>query len=161
MRPDLPVLVRTADERDLPRLIAAGAAEVVPDAQEASLVLGSHALLLLGVPLNRVMRRAREARSKRYRLLRGFFKGGSDEPEESDADSARMRSVLIENGAFAVGQSLEELVLRDVEVSAIRRHGIRGLEPDPETRLQEGDVVILLGTPSAVSAAEARLLQGV
>lgn len=160
LRPDLPVLVRTEDERDLPRLITAGAAEVVADAQEASLVLGSHALLLLGIPLNRVMRRAREARSTRYRLLRGFFKGGSDEPEESDADSARMRSVLIEPGAFAVGQSLEALVLQDVEVSAIRRHGIRGLEPDPETRLQEGDVVILLGTPSAVSAAEAKLLQG-
>ena len=161
LRPDLPVLVRTEDERDLPRLVAAGAAEVVPDAQEASLMLGSHALLLMGVPLNRVMRRARDARNARYRLLRGFFKGMSDQPEEADAESARMCSVLIEPGAFATGQSLEELALQDVEVSAIRRHGIRGLEPGPETRLQEGDVVVLLGRPNAVAAAEGRLLQGV
>ena len=161
LRPDLPVLVRTEDERDMPRLVAAGAAEVVPDALEASLMLGSHALLLLGVPMNRVMRRARDARSTRYRLLRGFFKGVSDEPEESDADSARMVSVLIEPAAFGIGQTLEALALRDVEVSAIRRHGIRGLEPGPETRLQEGDVVVLLGTPTAVSAAEAKLLQGI
>ena len=161
LRPDLPVLVRTEDERDMPRLVAAGAAEVVPDALEASLMLGSHALLLLGVPMNRVMRRARDARSTRYRLLRGFFKGMSDESEESDADSARMNSVLIETGAFAIGQSLEALALRDVEVSAIRRHGIRGLEPGPETRLQEGDVVVLLGTPAAISVAEAKLLQGI
>jgi CPA2 family monovalent cation:H+ antiporter-2 len=161
LRPDLPVLVRTEDERDLPRLVAAGAAEVVPDAQEASLMLGSHALLLMGVPLNRVMRRARDARNARYRLLRGFFKGMSDQPEETDAESARMFSVMIEPGAFAVGQSLEDLALLEVEVSAIRRHGIRGLEPGPETRIQEGDVVVLLGSPNAVSAAEARLLQGV
>ena len=119
------------------------------------------ALLLLGVPLNRVMRRARDARSTRYRLLRGFFKGVSDEPEEADADSARMSSVLIEPGAFAIGQSLEDLALSDVEVSAIRRHGIRGLEPGPETRLQVGDVVVLLGTPGAIGAAEAKLLQGI
>ena len=161
LRPDLPVLVRTEDERDLSRLVAAGAAEVVPDAQEASLMLGSHALLLMGVPLNRVMRRARDARNARYRLLRGFFKGMSDQPEETDAESARMYSVMMESGAFAVGQSLEELALQDVEVSAIRRHGIRGLEPGPETRLQEGDVVVLLGRPNAVAAAEGRLLQGV
>ena len=161
LRPELPVLVRTEDERDLSRLVAAGAAEVVPDAQEASLMLGSHALLLMGVPLNRVMRRARDARNARYRLLRGFFKGMSDQPEETDAESARMYSVMMEPGAFAVGQSLEELALQDVEVSAIRRHGIRGLEPGPETRLQEGDVVVLLGRPNAVAAAEGRLLQGV
>ncbi len=161
LRPDLPVLVRTEDERDLSRLVAAGAAEVVPDAQEASLMLGSHALLLMGVPLNRVMRRARDARNARYRLLRGFFKGMSDQPEETDAESARMYSVMMEPGAFAVGQSLEELALQDVEVSAIRRHGIRGLEPGPETRLQVGDVVVLLGRPNAVAAAEGRLLQGV
>ena len=161
LRPDLPVLVRTEDERELPRLVAAGAAEVVPDAQEASLMLGSHALLLMGVPLNRVMRRARDARNARYRLLRGFFKGMSDQPEEADAESARMSSVLIEPGAFGIGQSLAELALIDVEVSAIRRHGIRGLEPGPETRLQEGDVVVLLGSPNAISAAEAKLLQGV
>jgi CPA2 family monovalent cation:H+ antiporter-2 len=161
LRPDLPVLVRTEDERELPRLVAAGAAEVVPDAQEASLMLGSHALLLMGVPLNRVMRRARDARNARYRLLRGFFKGMSDQPEEADAESARMSSVLIEPGAFGIGQSLSDLALVDVEVSAIRRHGIRGLEPGPETRLQEGDVVVLLGSPNAISAAEAKLLQGV
>ena len=124
-------------------------------------MLGSHALLLLGVPLNRVMRRARDARSTRYRLLRGFFKGMSDDSEELDADSARMSSVLIEPGAYAIGRSLEELELRDVEISAIRRHGIRGLEPGPETRLQAGDVVILLGAPTASAAAEAKLLQGI
>ncbi len=50
-RPDVPVVVRTADEVDLERLQEAGAAEVVPEAVESSLMLASHALALLGVPL--------------------------------------------------------------------------------------------------------------
>lgn len=45
------------------------------------------------------------------------------------------------------------------EISAIRRCGIRSIEPMPETRLEEGDVIVVLGEPGAVMAAEQRLLQ--
>jgi len=55
LRPDMPVIVRTRDEGDLDRLLAAGATEVVPDTFESSLMLASHALVLLGVPLRRVL----------------------------------------------------------------------------------------------------------
>jgi len=33
------------------------------------------------------------------------------------------------------------------------------MEPSPETRLDEGDVVVVLGEPGAVAAAEDRLLK--
>jgi CPA2 family monovalent cation:H+ antiporter-2 len=38
-------------------------------------MLASHALVLLGVPLNRVLKRIRQTRSQRYSLLRGFYRG--------------------------------------------------------------------------------------
>jgi len=160
LRPDLPVVVRTGDERDLGRLSKAGAAEVVPETLEASLMLASHALVLVGVPLNRVLKRIRQARSQRYRLLRGFFHGMSDRDEDEDSQP-RLHSVWLTPGAAAVGQTLAELDLEVLgcEVSAIRRRGIRAVEPAPETRLEEGDVVVVLGDPEAVSAAELRLLQ--
>ena len=47
-----------------------------------------------------------------------------------------------------------------VEVTAVRRRNIRALEPAPEIRFGAGDVVVLLGKPSALTAAEERLLQG-
>jgi CPA2 family monovalent cation:H+ antiporter-2 len=47
-----------------------------------------------------------------------------------------------------------------VEVTAIRRRGIRGLEPSPEMHLMAGDVVVLLGVAEDLAAAEVRLLQG-
>ena len=160
VRPDLPVVVRTSDERDLARLSKAGAAEVVPETLEASLMLASHALVLVGVPINRVLKRVRQARSQRYRLLRGFFHGLSDSDEDDEYQS-RLHSVWLAPGAAAIGQTLAQLDMESFgcEVSAIRRRGIRAVEPAPETLLQEGDVVVVLGDPEAVSAAEQRLLQ--
>ncbi len=162
LRPDLPVVVRTADERDMERLTRAGAAEVVPEALEASLMLASHALVLVGVPLNRVLKRVRQTRSQRYSLLRGFYRGMSDRDyDEEDEHQPRLHSVLLVPGAAAIGQTLGRLNLDALgcEVSAIRRRGIRALEPALETRLEEGDVVVVLGLPEVVTAAEQRLLQ--
>ena len=44
-----------------------------------------------------------------------------------------------------------------VEVTAIRRHGIRGVEPDPDTKLRASDIVVLRGLPEALQQAEERL----
>ena len=69
--------------------------------------------------------------------------------------------MLLGAGSAAIGRTLDQLNLDQLgcEVSAIRRRGIRAVEPAPETRLEEGDVVVLLGDPEAVTAAEERLLQ--
>jgi len=160
MRPDVPVVIRTLDERDMGRLIKAGAAEVVPESLEASLMLASHALVLVGVPLNRVLRRIRDARTQRYKLLRGFFHGLSDR-EEEEGEQPRLHSVWLAPGAAGIGRTLAELDLDRLgcEVSAIRRRGIRALEPVPETRLREGDVVVLLGQPEGLAKGEERLLR--
>ncbi|PKO37350.1 MAG: potassium transporter [Betaproteobacteria bacterium HGW-Betaproteobacteria-6] len=162
-RPDLPVVVRTFDERDMDRLTRAGAAEVVPEALEASLMLASHALVLVGVPINRVLKRIRQTRSQRYSLLRGFYRGVSDrDHDDDDEHHPRLHSVLLATGSAGIGQTLDNLNLDELgcEVSAIRRRGIRALEPAPETRLEDGDVVVVLGMPEVVSAAEERLLRG-
>ncbi len=50
----LPVIVRTVDDSDLGKLIAAGATEVIPEIVEDSLILASHTLVLMGVPMRRV-----------------------------------------------------------------------------------------------------------
>lgn len=160
IRPDLPVVVRTVDEKDMAKLAKAGAAEVVPEMLEASLMLASHALALVGIPMNRVLKRIRQVRTQRYRLLRGFYRGLSDRDEDEDRQP-RLHSIWLTPGAAGIGRKLSELNLDQLgcEVSAIRRRGIRALEPAPETALAEGDVVVLLGEPAAVAAAEDRLLK--
>ncbi len=163
MRPGLPVVVRTLDDTDIERLKNAGAAEVVAEIMEGSLMLASTALMLMGVPLSRVLRRIREMREQRYSLFRGFFRGITDEAENmEDADQPRLHSMMIVPGAVAIGRTLGEIGLESlrVEVTAVRRRNIRGVAPEPATRVEEGDVLVLLGTQGDLAAAEIRLIQG-
>jgi CPA2 family monovalent cation:H+ antiporter-2 len=163
-RPDVPVVVRTADEIDLEKLQAAGAAEVVPESVESSLMLASHALALVGIPLPRILKRIREIRAERYHLLRGIYRGGEHLHEETleERQQVRLHSVPLEAGAYGIGKSLAELRLKElgVEITAVRRQRIRVVDPVAETRLELEDVLVLLGTPSQIASAETRLLKG-
>lgn len=161
MRPDMPVIVRTMDDADLDHLKLAGATEVVPESLEGSLMIGSHLLLLLGVPVSHMLRHVREVRRDRYRMLRGFFHG-EDAFEEGapDAYRERLQSVVLPQAAFAVDRTLAELTLDQVgaTVTSIRHGGIRKPQPESATRLRGGDVVVLYGTPEALERAEKVLL---
>ena len=75
----VPILVRTRDDSQLAELKAAGASEVVPELLESSLMLASHALIMLGLPAHQVQERADQIRHDRYRLLHGFYPGTDDE----------------------------------------------------------------------------------
>lgn len=161
--PQLPVIVRTVDDSQMEALREAGAAEVVPEILEGSLMLASHALMLMGVPLTRVVKRIRLFREERYKLFKGFFRGVTDAEDESlEKNQPRLHSVPITASAYAVGKRLVDLELQDhnVEIKSLRRRNIKSLEPTSETVFEEGDVVVLLGTPEFLLGAEKALLTG-
>lgn len=161
--PGVPVVVRAADEKDFDLLLNAGAAEVVPETLESSIMLASHALIHAGVPINRVLKRIRATRVARYRTLRGFFHGESDlDDTDRDSDEPRLRSVSLTEGAFAIGKTLGELAIGDagVEVTSIRRRDIKTQEISAGTRFEANDVVVLLGVPASLATAEELLLKG-
>jgi CPA2 family monovalent cation:H+ antiporter-2 len=162
LRPGLPVVVRTKDDTDIDRLKEAGAAEVVAEIMETSLMLASTTLMLLGLPLNRVLGVIRETREQRYTLFRGFFRGVTDAEGDDEADQSRLHTVAIAHGAAAIGRTLGEIDLGRlrVQVTAVRRRNIRGVAPEPTTRIEEGDVLVLLGAERDLAAAEIRLMQG-
>ena len=78
---EVPILVRTRDDSKLAELKAAGATEVVPELLESSLMLASHALIMLGLSEKAVQRRVDEVRHNRYHLLEGCFE--STDPREA------------------------------------------------------------------------------
>jgi monovalent cation:H+ antiporter-2, CPA2 family len=163
LRPGLPVVVRTRDDTDIHRLRQAGAAEVVSEIMEGSLMLASATLMLLGVPLNRVLLQIRETRESRYSLFRGFFRGITDEADMDDrAAQLRLHSVTLAEGAAAIGKTVGELELETlrVEVTAVRRRNARTFTPEPGIRVEEGDVLVLLGVEEDLAAAEMKLMQG-
>ncbi|MBC3346828.1 MULTISPECIES: monovalent cation:proton antiporter-2 (CPA2) family protein [Pseudomonas] len=78
LNPQVPILVRTRDDSQLAELQAAGASEVVPELLESSLMLASHALIMLGLPNQQVQQHVDQVRHDRYRLLHGFYPGNQD-----------------------------------------------------------------------------------
>jgi K+:H+ antiporter len=161
LNPTVPVIVRAREERDIEKLTAAGASEVVPEAFESGLMLASHTLVWIGVPLARVMRRMRKVRDQHYGLLRGLYHGVGDQPDVGE--EARLHAVTLGAGAHAVGRDLEALGFAEigVQVKAVRRPGAaRNLAPADVGGLEAGDVVILLGPPASLALAETRLMQG-
>ena len=159
--PQVPVIVRTQDDRDLERLQAAGAAEVVPEAIEGSLMLASHALALVGVPMRRVIRVVQEQRDARYNLLRGYFHGADDDNAD-EIDHERLNSFTLTEGARAIGQPLALMALNalDVRVASLRRSDGQVARAAEDTLLADGDTLVLSGKPAALALAIDRLQKG-
>ena len=123
--PQVPVIVRTQDDLDLETLRAAGATEVVPETLEGSLMLASHALALVGVPMRRVIRIVQDQRDARYSLLRGYFHGADDDTDELH-DQERLATVTLPLGAERPGP-------RAQPAAPARPRRARG-EPAPQQR---------------------------
>ena len=157
--PKVPVIVRTVDDRDLERLKAGGATEVVPEAIEGSLMLASHALALVGVPLRRVIRVVQDQRDVRYDLLRGYFRGADDDTAD-ELEHERLCTVTLPSGIASVGRALDILALRKagVRVVSLRRSDGKTLKSVQNALLEGGDTLVLSGKPEALAIAEQVLL---
>jgi CPA2 family monovalent cation:H+ antiporter-2 len=166
-RPGLSVVVRTADDSHVETLKQAGATEVVAEVLEGSVMLASQALLLSGVPFNRVIRRIQENRARRYSVFRGQFHTADDRVDEvTDSLQASLHSVILGAQNFAVNKTLDELDLGGLQVvvNAVRRSGTPGnqmiSQPSGDIVLRAGDVLMLLGQQEALQEAEQRLRDG-
>ena len=158
--PHVPVVVRTVDDADIDRLRAAGATEVVPEAIEGSLMLAGHALALVGVPMQRVIRITRDARDARYSLLRGYFHGADDDTLE-ELHQARLRSVTLPPAGRCVGRTLGSLALAELGLSVVSARRASGgvLAPDLGYVLAGGDTLVLSGLPEPLARVEAMLVR--
>jgi monovalent cation:H+ antiporter-2, CPA2 family len=159
--PQVPVIVRTQDDHSLERLQAAGATEVVPEAIEGSLMLASHALALVGVPMRRVIRIVQDQRDARYNLLRGFFHGADDNSVD-ELQHERLSTVTLPPFAKSVSRPLSSFALETlgVRVLSLRRSHGAAHDVDADTLLESGDTLVLSGKADTLALAEQRLLRG-
>ena len=82
--------------------------------------------------------------------------------DEADSLQPRFHSILLRDADAAVGQRLGELQLEElnVEINGVRRHNVLGSQPSADMLLRAGDVLLLLGQPMMLEAAEKRLREG-
>jgi len=159
--PQVPVIVRTQDDHDLEALRKAGATEVVPEAIEGSLMLASHALALVGVPMRRVIRIVRDQRDARYNLLRGYFHGADDDSGD-ELNQDRLSTLTLPFGAKIVGKSLSELapLAAGVRIVSLRRSAGQVKLVAQDLLIEDGDTLVLSGKAEMLALAEQRLLKG-
>ena len=146
--------MRTVDDSEIDKLMEAGATEVVPEVLEGSLMLASHSLLVLGVPLNRVLKRIRAVREERYGLFRGFFHGATDTADAAENVQARLHTVVLPDRAWAVGHTLAEIEPRQRRRDHRRAPARRALAA-PRRRIggsRRATCVVLLGRPEELDA---------
>jgi CPA2 family monovalent cation:H+ antiporter-2 len=159
--PQVPVIVRTQDDLSLEVLQAAGATEVVPETIEGSLMLASHALALVGVPMRRVIRIVQDQRDARYNLLRGFFRGTDDDTVD-ELQYERLATFTLPLGAKAAGRTLDFFALHalEVQVVSLRHSNGKTGSVQGDAVLEAGDTLVLSGKAEALAVAEQKLLKG-
>lgn len=159
--PQVPVIVRTQDDLNLKQLQEAGATEVVPEAIEGSLMLASHALALVGVPMRKVIRIVQDQRDARYNLLRGYFHG-ADDNSLNELHHERLSTVTLPAVGKSPGKTLGSLDLQalNVRVVSLRRSNGKTVEVNDASGLEPGDTLVLSGQVESLALAEKRLLKG-
>lgn len=161
---DIPVLVRTADDRHLEKLEQAGATDVISDKLESSLMLASHMLILLGTKPETARAQVWEVKTNRYKLLQSHYLGEEDHQhiESSLEDKTNLHAVELTEGAYAVGKTIEEFMIEKmpIQVASFSRNGYKSDGPSPDVKLKAGDILVLMGSLEELYMAEEKLLQG-
>lgn len=163
LNPEAYIIVRSRDDTRLTQLQHAGASMVVPDTLEASLMLISHVLSRSGIPIRRILARLDKERRNHYGDMHGFFQGsGTDMTSEAVDKLEFLRALTLPENAWVNGKQIGELdwEKHQVQLKALRRDDEEYSDPDPDTQLQSQDVVLLIGKPRYVEAAERWLLEG-
>lgn len=159
----IPIIVRSQDESDSNLFYEKGATEVIPEFLEASLMMASHILLMMNIPVKDVYRWIEESRHQRYDLLRMVFPGQESHlRDENETLREGLHVVVLGNDSYAVGKKIDELALEKLKfkITTIRRGKKRLIDPKPGAELKAGDIVVLYGEHAQVEHAETVLLIG-
>ncbi len=159
LSPELDVVVRATNDKNIEMLYQLGAREVVQPEFEASIEMATYVLTDLGFSPVIVQREMQEIRDRHYFDLR---------PEESAAEVSRHLQQVTSDfnrkwyplpvASPLIGMTLEEADMRyltGVSLMAIRRaDGIEIDYPDAQIKLQEGDRLLVVGSDDELAALE-------
>ncbi len=164
LNPDLHIIARTRYVVEIPELTRLGANVVIPEEFETSVEIFARVLAHYGVARGDIDRLANQIRASHYEALRSpaTLRPGVAEVV-SGIPQMTVERIALTAGGFGVGRNLEELALRShtgALVLSVNRGDGDIPTPDPQLRLEPGDILVLVGQPHQLRAARALLLQG-
>ena len=157
LNPDIHIIVRTRYMAEIEDLRALGANEVIPEEFETSIEIFSRVLSEYGIARSAIQRQIAAIRSEGYQMFRMPSLPIADLNEIAGVlKSASTEAVFIEHTSRFVGKTIGELKLRTrtgVSIIAITRDGQTEINPGPDSKVQAGDILVLLGGAEQIDRA--------
>jgi len=157
LTPDLDIVIRANNDRDIELLYQLGAKEVVQPEFEASLELATHLLGGMGLFVPLIQREMQQIRDSHYLDLR-TSQSSSQMARELKLAAQEMNSKWynLQDDSPLTGMTLEEARIRQltgVSLVAIRRAQGEEIDyPDAQTKLKKGDRLLVVGEPEELAA---------
>jgi CPA2 family monovalent cation:H+ antiporter-2 len=147
LNPQLPIIARAHWDEEREELFREGVTEVIQPEFEGSIEMIRHALAHVGIPALDMESYLHQLRQQRYsRLLQEWL-----QREDPTGKLQKIQEIEISAGGAFSGHSLRECQIRErTGVSVIQvRHkaGEITANPSPDTVLQPGDRVVVMGSP--------------
>ncbi|HKQ75962.1 MAG TPA: cation:proton antiporter [Blastocatellia bacterium] len=163
LNPGLCVIVRTRYMAEVEELYQLGANQVIPEEFETSVEIFSRVLREYGVSRNVIQREAEEIRSEGYQMLRSASLPLAELDKIAEAfGSTETETIFIGPNSPAIGKTLKQLDLRNqtgASVTAAIRDGDTRINLGPEFRIEEEDILVLLGMAEQLESAVERINQ--
>ncbi len=151
------IVARTRYQHEVEPLRSAGADLVIPEELETSLEIVARVLASYLVPRREIDAFLAEARAGGYEMLRTPSDSGATFADlQPRLEEIEVSSMRVDRGSALDGALLGETDLRrlfGVTVVAIRRGEAFLANPGAESRLEAGDVLVVMGLTQEVSAA--------
>jgi CPA2 family monovalent cation:H+ antiporter-2 len=155
--PGVHIIVRTRYIAEMEPLYGLGVNEVIPEEFETSIEILSRVLRRYLLTHDEIERHISEVRSDSYDMFRSMSRRHSTAVGISGfLSGAEIGTFRLGAGSPLVGKSLREGVLRErsgATLLMIKRGDLVVPNPDPVWELQEGDVVLIMGTSDQLAAA--------
>ena len=150
LNPGLHIVVRTRYLKELEELHQLGANEVVPEEFETSIEIFALVLRSYKMPQDLISKKAEQVRREGYALLRrGSLPELAHHLRGGTLTDVEVETLRIDGDSPAVGKTLAQVSIRlrtGASVIALTRRGVTESNPDSSATLEEGDVLVLLGT---------------
>jgi CPA2 family monovalent cation:H+ antiporter-2 len=164
LNPGLRIIVRTRYMAEVDDLYKLGADQVIPEEFETSVEIFSRVLREYGVSRNVIQREVEEIRAESYQMLRSASLPLAELGKIAEAfGSMATDTIFIGSNSPAVGMTLKDLDLRNqtgVSVTAAIRDGDAQINLGPEFRIEEDDILVLLGSTDQIEQAVERVTSG-
>ena len=163
MNPSLHIVARTRFINEMAPLKGLGADDVVPEEFETSVEIFTRVLTEYLVPKNEIERFTEKIRSDGYQVFRSsYLSCGAFTGMDLKKTGLDISSLRLPPESRLAGQSIADLAIRKnygLTVLAVKRNDQTITNPGADTRLQEDDILVMMGQPGQIRVFESILLK--